>query len=149
MKRIFIYFSLSGSGDVVANYLRNKGIDIRKVIPKSKKAKSNFGNIMKGGFLATINHKSKLIDFNDNISDYDEVIIGSPIWNSRLSCPINTVLSKINLETKKLTFILYSASGKDNKAMKKLNKLYPFATIINLLEPKDHIKEMEEMLNEI
>ena len=149
MKKIFIYYSLTGNGDKVANYLMNKGIDIRKVIADYKVSKSNFGLIMKGGFLAGINYKAKLIDFNDDINAYDEVIIGSPIWNNRFSCPINTVLSKLNLENKKITFILYSASGKDNKAMIKINKLYPEAKIINLLEPKDNIKEMEEMLNEI
>ena len=149
MKKIFIYYSLNGSGDKVADYLRNKGIDIRKVITKDKMGKSTFSMIMKGGFLASINHKSKLIDFNDNVIDYDEIIIGTPIWNSRISCPINTVLSKLYLKNKNLTFILYSASGKKNKAMKKINKLYPEARIINLLEPKDNLEEMEEMLNEI
>ena len=137
MKKIFIYYSLNGSGDKVASILMTKGIDIRKVIADYKVSKSNFSMIMKGGFLAGINYKAKLIDFNDDINAYDEVIIGSPIWNNRFSCPINTVLSKLDLTGKKLTFILYSASGKDNKAMKKINKLYPDAEIINLKEPKE------------
>jgi len=112
-----------------------KGIDIRKVLLEKDMPKSRAGSILKGGFLASINYKSKLKDFNDNIDSYDEVIIGSPIWNSRLSSPINTVLSKLDLSNKKVTFILYSASGKDNKAMNKINKIYPNANIINLCEP--------------
>ncbi len=136
MKRIFIYYSLTGNGDKVANILMSKGIDIRKVL-STFKMNSKFGMIMKGGFLAGINHKSKLIDFNDDINSYDEIIIGSPIWNNRFSCPINTVLSKLDLSNKKITFILYSASGKDNKAMEKIKKLYPDSTIINIKEPKD------------
>ena len=147
MKRIFIYYSLTGNGDKVANELMTKGIDIRKVITKSKPPKTMFGSIMKGGFLAGINYKSKLVDFNNDISSYDEVIIGTPIWNSRFSCPINTVLSKLDLSNKKLTFILYSASGKDNKAMIKINKLYPEAKIINLCEPNKHEEEMKEIIN--
>ena len=133
--KIFIYYSLSGNGDKIANYLMQKGIDIRKILLEKNMPKSKAGSILKGGFLASINHKSKLKDFNDNINGYDEVIIGSPIWNSRLTPPINTVLSKLDLTHKKVTFILYSASGKDNKAMKKINKLYPDANIINLREP--------------
>ena len=146
MKRIFIYYSHSGNGDKVANYLMTKGIDIRKVMAKDL-PKSVFGSIMKGGFLAGINHKEKLIDFNEDISSYDEVIIGSPIWNSRLSCPINTVLSTLDLSNKELTFILYSASGKDNKAMVKIKKLYPNANIINLKEPNknDFTSELENL----
>lgn len=131
MNKIFIYYSHSGNGDKVANYLMTKGIDIRKVIAKDL-PKGKFGSIMTGGFLATINHKTKLIDFNSDINSYDHVIIGTPIWNSRLSCPINTVLSKLDLTNKKLTFILYSATGNDNKAMKKIKKLYPNANILIL-----------------
>ena len=102
---------------------------------------------MKGGFLATINHKSKLLDFNNDVSSYDEIIIGSPIWNSRLSCPINTVLSKIDLNNKKLTFILYSASGNDNKAMERIKELYKDAKIINLLEPNKNEELMKERID--
>ena len=137
MKRIFIYYSLTGNGDKVANILMSKGIDIRKVIPVKSLPNSKVGSIFKGGFLAGINHKEKLLDFNEDIGSYEHVIIGTPIWNSRLSCPINTVLSKLYLSNKKLTFILYSASGKDNKAMEKIKKLYPDSTIINIKEPKD------------
>ena len=136
MKRIFIYYSLTGNGDKVANILMSKGIDIRKILTTFKMT-SKFGTIMKGGFLAGINHKTKLVDFNEDINAYDEIIIGSPIWNNRFSCPINTVLSKLDFSNKKLTFILYSASGKDNKAMEKIKKLYPNANIINIKEPKD------------
>ena len=146
MNKIFIYYSHSGNGDKIANYLMTKGIDIRKVMAKDL-PKSTFGSIMKGGFLATINHKTKLIDFNSDINSYDHVIIGTPIWNSRISCPINTVLSTLDLTNKELTFILYSASGKDNKAMEKINKLYPKANIINLCEPKelDSIVELDNI----
>ncbi len=133
--KIFIYYSLSGNGDKIANDLMQKGIDIRKVLLEKDMPKSKAGSLLKGGFLASINYKSKLKDFNDNIDSYDEVIIGSPIWNSRLSSPINTVLSKLDLTNKKVTFILYSASGKDNKAMEKIKKIYPEANIINLCEP--------------
>lgn len=146
MNKIFIYYSHSGNGDKVANYLMTKGIDIRKVIAKDL-PKGKFGSIMTGGFLATINHKTKLIDFNSDINSYDHVIIGTPIWNSRLSCPINTVLSKLDLTNKKLTFILYSATGNDNKAMKKIKKLYPNANIINIKEPNknDFISELSNL----
>ena len=39
MKRIFIYYSHSGNGDKIANYLMTKGIDIRKVMALTPKDK--------------------------------------------------------------------------------------------------------------
>ena len=136
MKKIFIYYSFTGNGDVVSHYLKDKGIDIRKVTPKKPLPQNRILSILTGGFLAGINHKDELINFDSNISKYDEVIIGSPIWNGRLSCPINTVLDKIDLHNKKISFILYSGSGDAPKTSKMLKEKYPNSTIIHLKEPK-------------
>lgn len=136
MKRIFIYYSLSGNGDIIANYLKVKKIDIRKVYTSEELPKNNILRILSGGFLAGINHKDKLINFDNNIEIYDEIIIGSPIWNGKLSCPINTVLDELDLKGKKIRFILYSGSGKAHKTEKMLNEKYKNIKIINLKEPK-------------
>ena len=146
-KRIFIYYSLSGNGDLVADYLSKKDIDIKKVeVDKKNKLTNNmFLRIVVGGFKALINYKDVLVNFDDNIQMYDEVIIGSPIWNSRLSSPINSVLDKINLKNKKVTFILYSGSGTSKKATEKINKLFSNAFIINIKEPIKNCKELEKI----
>lgn len=149
MKRLFIYYSLNGNGDIVANYLKDKNIDIRKVIIKDRMPKSFALQILMGGFLAGISYKAKLDNFDSDISNYDEIIIGSPVWNGRLSCPINTVLDEINLESKKITFILYSGSGTAFKAEKIISEKYKNANIIMLKEPKKNEKEMESVLDTI
>ncbi len=145
MNKIFIYYSLTGNGDIVANYLRDNGVDIRKVTAIDKMPRGKVGRILTGGFLASIGYKAKLINFNNDVSIYDEVIIGSPIWNGRLSCPINSVLKEINLDNKKVVFILYSGSGKSKKATKKINKKYPGARIIDIKEPKDNLELLEKI----
>lgn len=145
MKRIFIYYSLSGNGDIVAETLKNQGIDIRKVIVKDELPKKRFFQIMTGGFLAFLNHKSELVEFNEDVSSYDEVIIGSPVWNGRLSCPINTVLDKIDLTNKKIKFILCSGSGTALKLEKKLLEKYNNIEIINLKEPKRYKEEINKL----
>ena len=144
MAKLFIYYSLSQNGDIVAEKLKEFGFDIRKVNAKSLK-KNNFWNIFKGGFLAGINHKSKLIDYNNDIKDYDEIYIGSPIWNSKLSCPINSVLANTDLNNKKIKFVLYSGSGEAKKAVKKINNNYPSAEIVILKEPKKYREELEKL----
>ena len=42
MKRLFLYFSLTGNGDFIANYLEDKDFDIRKVVEKKKAPKAFF-----------------------------------------------------------------------------------------------------------
>ena len=51
MKKIFIYFSLTGNGDLVSDKLPSD-IDKRKVIMKKNLPKKFFFMVMTGGFLA-------------------------------------------------------------------------------------------------
>ena len=145
MKSIFIYYSYTGSGDIIAEELNKKGVDLRKVIRLKKMPKSSFGGMMTGGFLAGIKHKDKLVDFDSNVEEYDQIIIGSPIWNARFSSPINTVLSKLNLSNKQVTFVLYSGSGEAKKAVKRINKEYANAKVIILKEPKKYPEELKKL----
>ena len=146
MKKIFIYYSLSGNGDIVATYLKTKNIDVRKVIIKDKMPKSYIGQILKGGFLAGINYKMELDNFDNNTDNYDEIIIGSPIWNGRLACPINTVLDNIDLN-KRISFVLYSGSGEAPKAEKMIRERYGNVNIIVLKDPKKNIDDMKMNLD--
>ena len=146
MKKIFIYYSLTGNGDVIGDYLKDKGIEVRKVITKEELPKSFVLRIMSGGYKAMIQYKDKLDGFNADISNYDEVIIGSPIWNSRLSSPINSVLDKLKLEGKRVTFILYSGSGESKGASKRIKKEYPSAKIIDIKNPLNNKEDMVSKL---
>ena len=146
MKKIFIYYSLTGNGDTVSNYLKDKGIEVKRIITNEPLPKNFILRIMSGGYKAMIQYKDKLDDFNPDISEYDEVIIGSPIWNSRLSSPINTVLDKLNLDNKKVTFVLYSGSGESKWATKRIKKEYPEAKIIDIKNP---LKNKEDMVSKL
>lgn len=147
MKKVFIYYSFTGSGDLVATHLEEKGYELRRIIRKRKLPQSFFFSIMAGGFLASIKHKDKLLGLNTDIKEFDEVVIGSPIWNGRICSPINTVLSKINFEGKKLTFLFYAGSGEGKKALKRVNKEYPDAKVVFLKEPKKHLDELNKLKN--
>ena len=150
MKKLFIYYSLSGNGDLVADYLKEKGFDIRKIETTYKLSKHMFFAMMKGGSNALFGKKAKLINYNNDISEYDEIYIGSPIWNSRLTPPINTVLRDTDLSNKKLTFVFYSGGGTSKKATKQVNKLYNNPNIINLKQPNKYNDELKKLgdLNE-
>jgi len=145
MKKLFIYYSLTGNGDLVSDIYKEKGYDIRKVINKHKYSKKMFPLMMKGGYRALFNKKDKLIDFNNDISDYDEIVIGSPIWFDRICPAINTVLSKLDLKNKKVNFVFYSGSGEGTKAKDKIKELYN-KDITVLKEPKKFKEELEKLI---
>ena len=145
MKKLFIYYSLSGNGDAVAKYLEEKDYEVRKVESKLKLSKNLFLSMMKGGFLAFVGAKPKLIGFDCDIEGYDDIYIGSPIWNGRLAAPANSILRELDLARKNVTFILYSGSGSGAKALKKINKNYPNSKVIFLKEPKKYPDELQKL----
>lgn len=147
MKKLFIYYSLTGNGDYIAEKLVEKGYEIRKVIEKKKAPKKFFFRVLIGGFRAGLNLKGKLVDYNPDVDGYEEIVIGSPIWNGRFPPAINSVLSQTDLIDKKITFLLYSGSGDMPKISKKINKNYPNAKIVVLKEPKTHITELDKIIN--
>lgn len=144
MKKLLIYFSLTNNGDIVADYLKDKGYEIRKVISATKYPKNKFLMIMLGGYKATFNKEDNLTNFDANIDDYKKVVIASPIWNDRLSSPINRVINTLDLKDKDLSFVLYSASGNANNAKEKIKELFNIDAII-LKEPKKHKEELEKL----
>ena len=145
MKKAFLYYSLTGNGDKVAKRFENLGFDIIKIEPKKELPKKFFFRIMTGGFKAGLNMKDKLVTKYD-LSEYTDVYIGSPIWNARLSCPINTVISDKSLLSKNLTFVLYSGSGEAPKALKKINKEFSKANVIILKEPQKYNEELDKII---
>ena len=145
MKKLFIYYSYTGSGDVVAQKMLEKGYEVRKVETVKGLPKVFFFAMLSGGFQAGAKKKAKLKEFDYDISAYDEVVIGSPIWNGRIAPAINTVLANINFEGKELSFIFYAGSGEGKNALKRVNKEYPNAKCVFLKQPKDHPEELKKL----
>lgn len=144
MKRLFVYFSLTGNGDLVSDVYKEKGFEIRKVESKKKYSKKMFPLMMKGGYRALFKKKDKLENFNNDIKDYDEIVIGSPIWFDRLPPATNSILDKLDLKNKNVRFIFYSGSGEGNKAKEIINKVYT-DDIIFLKEPKKYKEELNKI----
>jgi flavodoxin len=147
MSKLLIYYSLTGSGELVAKKFEEKGYEIRKVSEKKKMPKKFFFMVLSGGFRAGMGLKGKLVDYNNDVSSYEEVVIGSPIWNGRMPPVINSVLAQTDFSNKKLTFVFYSGSGEGKPAEKKVKKLFPDAKILFLKEPKKYEKELEKLGN--
>ena len=145
MKRIFIYYSYTGNGGLVAEKLSAAGYDLCEIVREKPMPKSFFWGIVVGGFLATIKHKDKIKEVDLDLSNYDEVVIGSPVWNARFASPLNTVLASVDLTGKKVTFVLYSGSGEAKNADERIRKEYPNATVIHLKEPKKYPEELEKL----
>ena len=147
MKRIFVYYSNSGNGDYVASIMQEKGFNTLKIEMEKELPQSFFFKILTGGFMAMINNKAKVKNDLSIIKNYDEIYVGTPIWNGKVSSPINTVLEE--LKTTKFNLICYSGSGKIKRLVHQV-KDYNIENIISLIEPlknkQDTIKILEKYI---
>lgn len=123
MNKYFLYFSFTGNGDYLAELLKEKGYTPVKVELVKTPKKIGFFQILKYGGRAMAGKKEKLREFEFAPQENDVVVVGSPIWNDRLSTPITTVLSKYSLNKETTRFILYPAGEKTKKSLKQVGKM--------------------------
>ena len=83
MKKLFLYYSHTGNGDIVSKEFEKAGFEIRKVSEKKKMPKSFFWSIMSGGFRAGLGLRGKLVNYDNDVTSFEKIVIGSPIWNGR------------------------------------------------------------------
>ena len=147
--KYFVYFSASGNGDFIANFLKEKGYEIVKVETLKPFGKVNFFRILKYGFRAGARKKEKIKELNLELKEDDEVVIGSPIWNDRLSTPINAILDQIKFDKAMTKFILYPAGNDTKKSIEQLAKLGFEQKPIVYSNPKKNPEKIEEIIGEL
>ena len=144
MKKIFIYYSHTGNGDLVASILKQKGFEIIEIEPKKDIPTNRFLSILVGGFLAMRHKRMPLKEIPTIDANYD-IYIGTPIWNGSISCPINTIID--SLKEREFSLICYSGSGKNPKVSVQL-KDYKVKKIISLKEPTMYENECKKILKD-
>ena len=123
MSKYFVYYSATGNGDFLAELFKEKGYTPVKVEMVKPIGKMSFFKILSYGGKAMFKQKAKIKDINLELKEDDKVIIGSPIWNDRLSTPINAVLAKFDFNKNTTEFILYPAGENTKKSLKQIKKL--------------------------
>ena len=144
MAKYFVYFSATGNGDFLASLYEAKGYQPVKVETVKPLGKINFFKIIKLGGEAGMKKKEKIKELSLELKEDDEVIIGSPIWNDRLSTPINTVLDKYQFNKETTKFVLYPAGEKTKASIKRIKKMgfiQEPLVIVYPLKNQDKVKE--------
>jgi flavodoxin len=131
-----IYFSLHGNTEFVARTI-SAAVDavtirIRMIHPLP----DNFLVYVIGGFQAVCNIKPAIHPINFNLSEYSTIFLGTPVWGSRCSSPIQSFFSQYSLKGKNVA--LFACSGdKPGQAFSQLKSLLPDCRIIDQLSLHD------------
>lgn len=138
MKRLVVYYSLSGNTEEAAKKIAEAlGADLLK-LETVKKMPTNFAaQIIVGGGQVAFNHIPRLKPMDKDVSAYDEIILGSPIWNSKGVPAVNAFLRDKEAAAKVTSLFFLSAGGDTEKGLQAITKQLPnLRNSVSLLDKK-------------
>lgn len=131
MKSLVVYYSRTGNARFVAETIATEvGADIEEVIDLKKR--SGPIGFFSGGSDARRGKETEISPTTKSPSDYDLVIVGTPVWASRPSPAIVTYLKKNDLSGKKVA-LFFTRSGKKPTAFDETKALIPNSNFIGQL----------------
>ena len=131
-KRLVAYFSASGATGKVAKMVAEA--DLYEIRPKQLYTKADL-NWMDQNARSTIEMKDKkirpeIVDTDAQIAEYDEILIGFPIWWYVAPTIIHTFLEKYDFTGKKIVLFATSGGSGFGNTVKELEPSAPGATIV-------------------
>ena len=112
MKRLVVYYSLSGNTEEAAKKIADKlGAELLKIDTVKPMPKSFAARIFVGGGQVMMNYIPKLKPIDKDPVAYDEIILGSPIWNSKGVPAINAFLKDEKTASKVTSLFFLSGGG--------------------------------------
>ena len=142
MKRLVVFYSLEGNTEYIVDMIAEKlSVDKLKLVPKKAYVDKGFAKFFWGGKSAVMAEKPELEPYDVNLDDYDEIVIGFPVWAGNITPPIRTFVSD-NIESfegKKISSFACESGAGAEKAFEKLKSLLgveEFAATAIFIDPK-------------
>ena len=135
VKKLVAYFSASGVTKKVAEMISEvSGCELYEIKPKQAYTKADL-NWMDKNSRSSVEMKDKkfrpeIITKDIEMSDYDEIILGFPIWWYVAPTIINTFLEAYDFSGKKITLFATSGGSGFGKTVKELQPSAPDAEFV-------------------
>lgn len=143
LKTLVVYYSRTGKTKFVAEKIASElKADIEEVVDlKNRNGRLGF---LKAGYDATRGNETKISETQKSPSDYDRIVIGTPVWNSRPASAISTYLKRNDFAGKKVAvFCTNEGMGKE-KALERTKALIHNGDIVGELIVSKTFENREE-----
>ena len=148
MKTAVVFYSMHGNVRYVSEKVAKElGADLIELIPIKAYPDKGAMQFIWGGSAVTFKKKPELEPYSFNASDYDLVIIGTPVWASNFTPPLRTFFENNDLTGKKIAVIATSAGGDSAKcveAVKAAAGADSLAAVLSLVDPKEKPSDENE-----
>lgn len=103
-KILLIYYSRTGHTEKIMKYLSEK-VEGELVEIKEDKDRSGIIGYIKSAIDNVKKNQPKIKPIECNLVDYDKIIIGTPVWVSKMAAPVRTFLTQHKDDIKEAVFI--------------------------------------------
>ena len=158
MRTLIVYYSMEGNTDYMANRIAGKAdADLLRIEPVKAYHDKGFLKFVWGGKSAVMGEKPELKPYDADLSAYDRVIFGSPVWAANITPPLRTFIedNKEALDGKKFAAFVCEAGSGGEKALEKLGGLIGhggadvFDASVIFIDPKNKPSEKNEKKLEV
>lgn len=147
MNTLIVYYSLERNSEYAAQKISAQtGADLLRLVPKKAYKDKGFAKFVWGGKSALMAEKPELEAYSVDLSAYDRIVFGFPVWASNFTPPLRTFIedNKAALSGKQFSaFACQTGAGAD-KALKKLAECLDidgFGQTAVFIDPKSKHKE--------
>ena len=119
MKTLVVFYSLSNNTKFIAETVAGQlhadsfAVKLQKGLPEK-----GFRKFFLGGMAATFKMSPKLENAPADLSVYDNIVIGTPVWAGSCSSPIHSFLMHNKIQNKKIALFACHASKEADAAKK-------------------------------
>jgi flavodoxin len=140
MNGLIVYYSRTGNTKLIAELLaKESNFDIEEIID-IKKRKGIIG-FFRAGYDATREKLTVIKEIQKNPELYDLIILGTPIWNKRMSSAIRTYITENKKKFKNVAFFCTEGGSGGPQTLKNMAELSEKKPISTLEIIKKEIKQ--------
>jgi flavodoxin len=112
MKNLIVFYSRSGVTKQLAQKIAEKtGWEIIELA--DSQPRQGFSGYMKACWQALTGKQTEIQTFNNDFSDYDCVVVGTPIWAGNMAPAVRTFLKQYQDKIKQLAFFCTMGGAND------------------------------------
>ena len=143
MKTAIVYYSMNGNTAMVAGELaKHTGADLIGIRPEKAYPDKGLRKFLRGGKSAVMGEAPKLMPYTFHADEYDQVVIGFPVWAGNITPPIRTFVleNRDALKEKRVCAFACQGGSGGEKAFRKLRECLGRNTLeatVILIDPKD------------
>jgi flavodoxin len=121
MKTIIIFYSLGGYTKYISEILAKElNADLLELKTKTVYPVTGFKKYLWGGKQVIFRQKPELLNDKIDLSTYDNVLIGTPVWAGNYAAPFRTFFKQNPIKDKKVAFFACHIGSGADRCLKRL-----------------------------